>query len=271
MCKGRFTINPFSRMKSKLGRQIFGLKNRILRDRRFLQSAEKARGTEASSLINSIYDLNKSWKCYLEIGVEYGFTFEAVKISRKIGVDPVPKFNTFFKHRNIGFSRKTSDHFFESTKCSFDFIYLDGLHTFDQTWMDIKNSSRVLADGGMLLIDDTVPCDEFSALADQQESYRQRNLAGKAETGSWHGDVFRVLWVLSEFFAEDVDWYTLVELQNPKTLVVKKSKDSYFSIFNRFIEIDSASNKTFLETFNGSNNNVIRPTTLSELLMHLDS
>jgi len=257
------------RVKTLLGREIFRLKNHILRNRRFLHSVRKSRGTEASHLINSLCKLNEASNDYLEIGVEYGLTFEAVQIKRKVGVDPHPKFNTFFRPRNTRFFSDTSDNFFESSKNSFDFIFLDGLHTFEQTWKDIQNSFRVLTDKGMLLIDDTVPCDEFSALPDQLESYKQRELAGKARTGSWHGDVFKVLWVFSEFFTEELDWYTIADLINPKTLVLKKTKDSYSSIFSKPFSLDAASNRTFLDTFNGTQGHVIRPISKRELFIQL--
>lgn len=259
-------INFFLRTKSLLGRETLRLRNRILRDRRFLCSAEKAKGNETSSLINSIYRLYKNWENYLEIGVEYGFTFEAVQIPKKTGVDPDPKFNTWLKPRNTKIHSITSDHFF-NLKCSrlFDLVYLDGLHTFEQTWKDLRNSSRVMSDRGLLIIDDTVPCDEFSALVNQKESYRQRKLAGKPDNGSWHGDVFKILWVLTEYYSEHLDWYTLMDLQNPKTLVIKKSRETYKTIFEKPVNLDIARSKSFMETFDGGQEYVIRPISTQSL------
>lgn len=265
-------MNQILRAKSLLGREIFRLRNRILRDRRFLCSIEKAKGNEASSLINSLYKLHNNYKSYLEIGVEYGLTFEAVQIPKKVGVDPYPKFNTWLKPRNTKIYSITSDRFFGMHKRQlFDLVYLDGLHTFEQTYKDLRNASRMMTDKGLLLIDDTVPCDEFSALPDQQESYKRRELAGGVNTGSWHGDVFKLLWILSEYYSEELDWYTLIDLQNPKTLVLKKSKKSYSSIFEKPVDTNRASTKSFLETFNGMQEEVIRPIQTISLLKHLEA
>ena len=259
-------MHYFLRTKSLLGREIFRLRNRILLNRRFLCSAQKAKGNEASSLINSIYGLYKNWENYLEIGVEYGFTFEAVQIPKKTGVDPYPKFNTWLKPRSTKIHSITSDLFFNlKSNRIFDLVYLDGLHTFEQTWKDLINSSRVMSDRGLLIIDDTVPCDEFSALANQKESYRQRKLAGKPDTGSWHGDVFKILWVLAEHYSQHLDWYTLMDLQNPKTLVIKKSRETYKTIFEKPVNLDTASRKSFMEIFNGGQEYVIRPISTKNL------
>lgn len=265
-------MNPILRVKSLLGREIFRLRNRILQDRRFLCAVEKAKGNEASSLINSLYKLHNSYENYLEIGVEYGFTFEAVKIPKKVGVDPLPKFNTWLKPRHTRIYSVTSDHFFSIQKNnSFDLVYLDGLHTFEQTYRDLRHVSRFMTDGGLLLIDDTVPCDEYSAIPDQRESYKRRELAGGLKTGSWHGDVFKILWVLSEYYSEQLDWYTLIDLTNPKTLVIKKSKKSYFSIFENPVNTNMASTKSFLETFNPMQEDVIRPIQTLSLLKLLEA
>lgn len=264
-------VKQILRAKSLLGREIFRLRNRILRDRRFLRSVKKAKGNESSSLINQLYRLHNNYQNYLEIGVEFGFTLEAVQIPKKTGVDPYPKFNTWLKPQNTNIHSITSDRFFSMHKRQlFDLVYLDGLHTFEQTYKDLRNASRIMTDRGLLLIDDTVPCDTFSALPDQQESYKQRELAGGVETGSWQGDVFKLLWILSKYFSEELDWWTLMDLQIPKTLVIKKSKKSYSSIFEKPVDINKASTKSFEETFDGTQEDVIRPTQTISLLKHLE-
>ena len=47
----------------------------------------------------------------------------------------------------------TSDKFFKDNE-KFDIIFIDGLHTFEQTIKDIDNSIKFLRDKGVILIHD---------------------------------------------------------------------------------------------------------------------
>ena len=63
-----------------------------------------------------------NYKNYLEIGCDKNQLFSKVNINNKIGVDPVSGGNV----------RKTSDDFFKENKSSFDIVFIDGLHTYEQ-------------------------------------------------------------------------------------------------------------------------------------------
>lgn len=75
-----------------------------------------------------------SARSYLEIGVSRGSTFLRVDVARKVGVDPLFRFDAE-AHAGPGveFHRMTSDAYFarrETARERFDLIYLDGLHAF---------------------------------------------------------------------------------------------------------------------------------------------
>jgi predicted O-methyltransferase YrrM len=50
--------------------------------------------------------------------------------------------------------KNTSDNFFFTNKLFFDFIYIDGLHTYDQVNSDLENAYKFLKPKGYILIDD---------------------------------------------------------------------------------------------------------------------
>jgi len=121
------------------------------------------------------------YSTYLEIGCDKDQSFSKIKISHKVGVDPI----------SGGTIRKTSDEFFKSNKEKFDIIFIDGLHHYEQVIVDINNALSVLNDNGHILVHDCLP----------------RTIAHQAiprYRGSWNGDV----------------WKSIVELRTKKYLDV---------------------------------------------------
>jgi hypothetical protein len=136
-------------------------------------------------------------KRYLEVGVAFGETFFDVKIPYKVAVDPMFRFDYAQRaDSNTKFHAVPSDQFFEVAEpVPFDIIYLDGLHTYEQTTRDFLNSLRVAHDKTIWVIDDTVPNDVFSANPDQEKCYRLRKKLG-GDDWSWMGDVFKCVFFI---------------------------------------------------------------------------
>jgi hypothetical protein len=208
-------------MRSLIGKLI-----RITTGKRILLPNYLSKGTEASDLINSLVHLRQFRGLYLEVGVENGLTFESVRLRQRVGVDPQPRFRATFLTPWIKFHRLTSDAFFEKNTQFFDIIYLDGLHTAEQTLKDFHNAMKWLSKEGVIVIDDTIPSDMYSAVPNQQEAYRLRREFGNSTNTSWHGDVFKVVNVVSSFMGESLNLATIVSLDNPKTIVWRKTNDS---------------------------------------------
>jgi len=175
--------------------------------------------------INTLASRFPKWHDYLEIGIFEGLTFANVKIRHRVGVDPAPLFDLRYPPRGCEVEVLTSDAYFAKIAPSvrFDVAFVDGLHTAEQTYRDVVNVFAHL-NHGPVLIDDTVPLDEISAIADQAESYRARAAAG-LEGRQWHGDVWRVVLLLERHHPE-LDWRTITDRGNPQTLVWRRQAGS---------------------------------------------
>ena len=192
-----------------------------------------------------IHELHLS--SYLEIGVLEGETFANVKARRRYGVDPEPIFDPALLPRRSKFAVVTSDAFFASIRPTerFDVAFIDGLHTFEQTYRDVINTLMHLR-SGVIVIDDTVPSDEYSAIPDQDESYRAREEAG-LEGRPWHGDVWRVVTLLDRHHSE-LEWRTIVDEGNPQTLLWRRRLGASVAAASAE-EIALAKQSTFADVF----------------------
>ena len=99
-----------------------------------------------TEIIQKIINLKKYSK-YLEVGCDKNENFSKIMIEYKVGVDPLKG----------GTVRKTSDEFFKSNNEKFDLIFLDGLHTYEQTLKDIDNAIQIIEDEGIILVHDCLP------------------------------------------------------------------------------------------------------------------
>ena len=91
----------------------------------------------------------KGYKSYLEIGVQHGENFSAIRCESKIGVDPDKKASAT--------KLMTSDTFFTHNEDKFDLIFIDGEHTHSQSFKDFENALNHLNDGGCIAFHDTLP------------------------------------------------------------------------------------------------------------------
>ena len=127
----------------------------------------------------------KNFKNYLEIGCDKNENFSQINIENKVGVDP----------NRGGTIRATSDKFFQKNKDKFDIIFLDGLHTYEQTIKDINNSINVIHEKGIILIHDCLPKKIWNQIVPRLY-------------GHWNGDVWKAIVHLRT--NEKVDTYTCI-------------------------------------------------------------
>ena len=80
----------------------------------------------------------------------------------------------------------TSDEFFEQNVNKFDFIFIDGLHTYEQVHVDIENSIKALNPGGWIAVHDLMlrNC--------------SRSTCTKYFRVAWSGDVWKVAFEILE-------------------------------------------------------------------------
>ncbi len=148
---------------------------------------------------------------YLEIGVNKGETFHRVTAARKVAVDPRFLFDAAAAaergHAGTEYHEVASDVFFSGQSGRvgrFDVIFLDGLHTFEQTLRDLLNATAVLKPGGLIVIDDVLPNSFDASLPDYGQVERLRAAApaigtGWTSDGSWMGDVFKLVFFIESF------------------------------------------------------------------------
>ena len=160
--------------------------------------------TERFERLNALAQITSA-ATYLEIGVEKGETFKQVDIPYKVGVDPNFRFDVdaLANERTI-FHRVTSDVFFSTlarAHGTFDLIYLDGLHTFEQTFRDFCASLGFAHPKTIWLIDDTHPSDRLAANPDRRVTKVMRRLL-RIRDGRWMGDVFKVVFAIHDYFPQ---------------------------------------------------------------------
>lgn len=175
---------------------------------------------------------------YLEIGVDRGETFLGVAMPHKTAVDPVFAFNvTPHRGPTTQFFPQPSDDFFAALprlitrppyasasgeRFCFDIVFIDGLHTFAQAYRDFLHSLPYTHEKTIWIFDDTVPCDPWSAIPDQEKSCAYRKMAG-LEGAPWHGDVYKAIFALHDFHPE-FSYATQVTYGNPQTIVWRTEK-----------------------------------------------
>tara|TARA_B100000900_G_scaffold263070_1_gene224353 strand:+ start:1098 stop:1775 length:678 start_codon:yes stop_codon:yes gene_type:complete len=145
-----------------------------------------------------------NYKNYLEIGCDKNQLFTKVNIENKIGVDPVSGGNV----------RKTSDDFFKENKSSFDIVFIDGLHTYEQVKRDILNSVNCLLDEGIILVHDCMP-DSLGKQAVPR--YKMQ----------WNGDVWKAIVDLRQY--ENLEIYTC-EIDQGIGIITKKKNTSILKL-----------------------------------------
>jgi predicted O-methyltransferase YrrM len=159
-----------------------GLRKNI---RRFLWRREQARHAAAASTrafdwnwlatpysriaLVSLLAASRPEGRYLEIGCDRDDVFRAVPARRKVGVDPV----------RGGTVRATSDDYFRTSRETFDVVYIDGLHTYEQVRRDVVNALDRVAPGGWIVLHDMLPHDWVEAHVP------------RVTPDSWTGDVWK--------------------------------------------------------------------------------
>lgn len=145
----------------------------------------------------------KTSPTYLEIGLGSGINFFSIKAKHKIAVDPRFTFSMgnrihwMFKNANnfhAKYYNETSDCYFANIKKSFqlDVVFIDGLHTYEQSLKDFNNSLDRLKTNGVIVLHDCVPPNEAAAYpAQSYNNAASMNLPGWK--GWWSGDVWKTI------------------------------------------------------------------------------
>jgi len=173
-----------------------------------------------AQIINAFIKKN-SYKTYLEIGVntpaQPGYSHDKINIETKHGVDP--NVDTTYK--------MTSDAFFAQNSNTYDIIFVDGLHLFEQAHRDIVNSLNCLNDSGVIIVHDCNPKKEIT----------QRRIRASSV---WHGDVWKAILKLRienpniSMYTIDADHGCTVIQKGEQKLFKQENKSEDIYIFDFF-------------------------------------
>jgi glycosyltransferase involved in cell wall biosynthesis len=189
---------------------------------------------------------------YLEIGVEYGITFNNVHFNDKTGVDPDPKLE------NLNIVKKTSDDYFsylnDEKKINildnkFDICFIDGMHHCENVMRDFNNCLKHLNNGGKIFIDDILPINYDEQLQIPHRHYYENNILKYGEP--WTGDVWKFIYYLLKHHEDNIilkifnninyRGICLIEIREHfdinEIFIDKIKKYDYFNNFSDYVNI----------------------------------
>lgn len=194
--------------------------------------------------INALIDVIGA-KSYLEIGVHKGKTFRHIRAAKRVAVDPLFVFDIEgFRNENTLFFSCTSDEFFQKHATAvgpFDFIYLDGLHTFEQTFRDLISSLSLCHRRSLILIDDTMPINIASA--DKFTNVHALKRILSIPEKDWMGDVFKVTVAAHDFMPL---WDYATFPGHGQTLLAYSPREAFKPEYNELSAISRMSFADFL-------------------------
>ncbi len=184
--------------------------------------------------------LTKEEDMYLEIGVEYGYTFTNTHFKEKIGVDPDPKFQSSF------LILQKSDDFFEMLPDSqmFNCVFIDGMHQSDYVFRDFKNSLAHLSENGFIMIDDILPMSYNEQLRVPMKHYYEKGILKYGE--SWTGDVWKLVYYLLKNYSQgnkfEFSYYNhpnyrgvaVFRFKNPSELILDSNSEKIIEKMNSY-------------------------------------
>lgn len=176
-------------------------------------------------------------KIYLEIGVREGECFLRIRAPKKIAVDPQmlisPKKKRKYYFKNLSnifnqYFETTSDDFFKDNHKSLnshglDVVFIDGLHTYEQSLRDVQNALTYLKDDGVIIMHDCNPLSEAAAYpAQSYHDAESLNIPGF--TGEWNGDTWKTI-VYLRSRRNDLDVFVL-DCDQGLGIIMKRKPES---------------------------------------------
>ena len=181
-----------------------------------------------SKIIQDII-IKQKYKNYLEIGCDNDENFSRISIENKIGVDPLKG----------GTLRMTSDEFFKNNLENFDIIFLDGLHTYEQTIKDIDNALKFIKKNGTIIIHDCLPKKIWNQIVPRMY-------------GHWNGDVWKAIvhartYLHADTYTLEADHGLGIIFKRPNKNLLKIKKDYFKNLkFSEYFK----KHKEFMNTIN---------------------
>lgn len=150
-------------------------------------AAPAASDVTRTAILNTLAE-RYGYRAYLEIGQgDRRKNYDWIECPIRIGIDPEHKLKAAY--------RMTSDEFFEINNDDYDLIFIDGLHTEEQTYRDIINSLEVLSKNGSIVVHDCNPTDKAMQAVPRIQKV-------------WTGDVWKA-WVKLRESRDDLHMFVI--------------------------------------------------------------
>lgn len=207
-------------------------------------------------LINRIFN-QTNFKTYLEIGCYKGKTFFNVIAKYKIAVDPFfhpffifeglkGMFKNHFNFYNNKYFKVESDIFFKKNKKflkklnGLDVVFIDGLHTYENSLRDIINSLRYLNSKGVIIVHDCYPPNAAAALPTKKFPNKKDISGIDGWTGAWCGDVWKTIYYLRKNYSDYLDICVINSDNGLGVIKLNKPLDNVNMVIDKikFDEID---------------------------------
>jgi len=96
---------------------------------------------------------------YLEIGLDQGVNFNAIKVDHKVGVDlqPLPSYVRGNGSSNVTHEMSSANFFAWHSSAQFDAVFIDGDHRYDGVKADLECAWRSLKSHGIIVMHDVHP------------------------------------------------------------------------------------------------------------------
>lgn len=195
--------------------------------------------SERYQLINSLTKISDK---YLEIGLEYGHTFNNTHFTNKVGVDPDPKTTT---NLDKIFKCNSDDYFQKYIEDStFDVIFIDGMHQVEYIIKDINNAIKCLNEKGKLFIDDIMPFNFNEQLKIPVKHYYENDILKYGEP--WTGDVWKIIYYLLTNFKDKItfNYYSNINYRGVAVIEI----NDFFQIYIN--ELDTINSYEYFKDYN---------------------
>jgi predicted O-methyltransferase YrrM len=255
-----------------LGTALLDRRMRACGFRTMAATPEEGTPTPSAVRMNRLLEATGGGRRYLEIGVQHGFTLDAVAAETVVGVDPAHRVNIARMPAHNELVTAPADEFFaglalSGSRARYDLVFVDGLHHFLQAYRDVLNSVRILDRQGLVVVDDTVPSTEFAAIPDRSEAKRLHQERGIVPW-EWMGDVYKAVVAVTRFHPELRVATILEDGVRPQTVLWLKSDHSPRSLASAAPEdIATVGRMTFAEVFQDGMPPEFRPMTLADAIL----
>lgn len=172
-----------------------------------------------TNIINDIFEKYR-FNSYLEIGTRVpDDNFNKINSKLKHSVDPNDNGRYFYTYNT------TSDDFFQNhINQKYDVIFIDGMHTEEQVYKDVKNSINNLNYNGFIVIHDCNPDNKW--LTRSYDEYL-------TDLGGWNGTVYKAYIKLKYELQKD-NWSCFVVDENYGCGIITKNS----ILENKLIDFD---------------------------------